>query len=107
MSTPTPPTEPGHWSKLVGRVSGNLEGRGIAMKTAKVGGAALGGIVTAYGVKDIGQYLGFIAPNQDEQGREIKPDTGQLLKGLGEVGLGMLTVHQLLLKGKAGPSIHP
>lgn len=97
--TPSEIAKPGMWTKLVDRVKGNIEGRGIAVKSAKIGGATLGAVITGYGLKDLGQVLGVVSPDVDEQGREIPADTGKLIKGLAEVGAGALMVHQLLLKG--------
>ncbi|NBO19536.1 MAG: hypothetical protein EBV03_10000, partial [Proteobacteria bacterium] len=56
----------------------------------------------AYGAKDLGQVLGFVSPDVDEQGKEVPVDSGKLIKAAAELGAAGAAVYFTLLKpGKA------
>lgn len=81
--------------------AGKVAKSGIVGKSMKIGGAALGAVIGGYGLKDLGQVLGVVSPDTDEQGKEVPADTGKLFKAAAELtGAAALVYFTLLQKGK-------
>lgn len=68
-------------------------------KSMKVGGAALGVIISGYGLKDLGQVMGIIGADTDEKGQEIPADGGKLFKAAAELAGGAAVTYLTVLKG--------
>lgn len=82
--------------------SGEVIKSGPLGKGIKAGVVGLGGIIGAYGAKDLGQVLGVVSPDVDEQGKEIPVDSGKLIKSAAELGAAAAAVYFTLMKpGKA------
>lgn len=73
---------------------------GMAMKG---GAVALGTIIGGYGLKDLGQAVGMVGPDTDEQGKEL-PTDGKLFKAAAEIGASALAI-AALLKGSGNKAM--
>lgn len=85
--------------------NGDVVARGTLGKVAKGATVGLGAVVAGYGAKDIGQYIGIISPDTDDQGKEVPADAGKLIKGAAELGGGAALVYASLLRGGAAKGI--
>ena len=81
--------------------TGEIVATKLPGKVMKGGIVALGGIIGGYGLKDLGQAVGMVGPDTDEQGKEL-PTDGTLLKGLAELGAAAGAVYLAVLKGGGG-----
>lgn len=91
-------------------ISGNLtkdaetglitaEKSGLLNKGIKLASAGAGVFLIGSGLKDLGQVVGFVSPDVDEQGKEIPADSGKLIKSIAECGAGGLALYLSVLKG--------
>jgi hypothetical protein len=71
----------------------------LLSKGMKAGGAAAGAVLVGYGLKDLGQSVGFVSPDVDEQGKEVPADSGKLVKSVAELGAGAALAYFTLLHG--------
>lgn len=90
---------------MMSSIKNNWGKSGTAMKAARVGGAALGGILVADGAKNMARGIGVFSPKTDEAGKEIPAGPGDIIKGLGEAGLGAGALYVALVHGGKGKSL--
>jgi hypothetical protein len=79
--------------------TGKITKAGNMGRFARVAGTGVGAVLGGYGIKDLGQVVGVISPDIDEQGKEIPADSGKLFKAAAELGAGAALVYMSLLKG--------
>jgi hypothetical protein len=82
--------------------TGKITKAGGMGRFARVAGTSVGVVLGGHGLKDLGQVVGVVSPDIDEQGKEIPADSGKLFKAAAELGAGAALVYMSLLKGGHG-----
>jgi hypothetical protein len=91
--------------KTKAAISANWKQAGTMSKFARVAGTGAGVIIGGYGLKDLGQAVGVVAPDTDEQGKEIPADSGKLFKAVAELGAAAGLMYLSLVKGGKAAAI--
>lgn len=93
------------FGKMKAGIGANWKQAGTMGKFARVAGTGAGAIIGGYGLKDLGQVVGVVSPDQDEQGKEIPADSGKLFKAVAELGAAAGLMYLSLVKGGKAAAI--
>lgn len=88
------------FGKLKAKASANFKQSGGGRKFVRGLGTVAGVIAVGAGIKDMLRGAGILSPKTDEAGKEVPAGGGDLIKGVGEAGVGLGIVYASLVMGK-------
>lgn len=95
----------GFFGKRAAEAGANWKGAGGFGKILRVAGTGVGVIIGLKGLKDVGRFVGIVSPEVGEDGKERPADAGNLIKGVGELGVGAAAAYASLCMGGKGKAI--